>query len=279
MLNIGEWNSLEVVKEVDFGLYLDGEQEGEILLPRRYVPEGVEVGDTLDVFIYTDSEDRIIATTEKPLAQVGQLAALEVVAVNRIGAFLNWGLMKDLLVPYREQYAKLNKGDTALVYVYLDEESDRVVASCKLEKFMKDDPVVYEPGQQVEAWVADTTEIGYKMVVNMHTWGMLYKNEVFQPLKIGDKVQVYVTKQREDNKLDLSLHKFGREKIKDFADVLFDFLEAHEGFVPLTDKSPAEAIYDTFGVSKKVFKKGIGSLYKARKITITPEGLHLKREE
>jgi len=275
MLNIGECNSLEVVKEVDFGLYLDGEQEGEILLPRRYVPEGVEVGDTLDVFIYTDSEDRIIATTEKPLAQVGQLAALEVVAVNRIGAFLNWGLMKDLLVPYREQHAKLNKGDTALVYVYLDDESDRVVASCKVEKFMNNEPVAYEPGQQVEAWVADATDIGYKMVVNMHTWGMLYKNEVFQPLKTGDKLQAYVTKQREDNKLDLSLHKFGREKVKDFADVLFEYLEAHEGFVPLTDKSPAEAIYDTFGVSKKVFKKGVGSLYKERKITITSEGLKL----
>lgn len=275
MLKIGEWNTLEVVKEVDFGLYLDGEQEGEILLPTRYVPEGLEVGDELDVFIYTDSEDRVIATTEKPLAQVGQLAALEVVAVNRIGAFLDWGLLKDLLVPYREQRTKLQKGDTALVFVYLDDESDRAVASCKLEKFMNDDPVAYEPGQEVEAIVAEATEIGYKMVVNIHTWGMLYKSEVFQPLKVGEKVQAYVTKQRVDNKLDLSLHKFGGEKVKDFADELFDYLEAHEGFVALTDKSPAEAIYDTFGVSKKVFKKGVGRLYRERKITITPEGLKL----
>lgn len=275
MLKIGEWNTLEVVKEVDFGLYLDGEQEGEILLPTRYVPEGIEVGDELDVFIYTDSEDRVIATTEKPFAQVGQLAALEVVAVNRIGTFLNWGLPKDLLVPYREQRTKLQKGDTALVFVYLDDESDRAVASCKLEKFMNDDPVAYEPGQEVEAIVAEATEIGYKMVVNMHTWGMLYKSEVFQPLKVGEKMQAYVTKQRVDNKLDLSLHKFGGEKVKDFADELFDYLEAHEGFVALTDKSPAEAIYDTFGVSKKVFKKGVGRLYRERKITITSEGLKL----
>jgi len=275
MLKIGEWNSLEVVKEVDFGIYLDGEQEGEILMPTRYVPEGAAIGDILEVFVYTDSEDRVIATTEKPLAQVGQLAALEVVAVNRIGAFLNWGLPKDLLLPYREQRTKLQQNDTCLVYVYLDEESERVVASSKLEKFMNNDPVAYEPGQQVEAIVAETTEIGYKMVVNMHTWGMLYKNEVFQPLKIGEKVSAYVTKQRVDNKLDLSLHKFGGAKVADFADVLYDYLETHNGFVPLTDKSPADTIYDTFGVSKKVFKKGVGKLYKARKITITPEGLQL----
>ncbi len=268
MAEIGKINNLEIVKEVDFGVYLDGEEDGEILLPKRYVPEGAGIGDVLEVFIYLDSEDRIIATTEKPLATVGEFAFLEVVAVTPFGAFLNWGLPKDLLVPFREQWQKMEVGRSFVVYIYLDHESKRIVASSKVEKFLDNLPVEFEVGEEVDLMIFGETELGYKAIVDDISTGILYKNEVFQTVKTGQLLKGYVKKIRDDEKIDLSLQKPTVGRFDEFTEKVLSFLKENDGSMPLTDKSPPEVIYETFGMSKKNFKKAIGALYKKRMIVI-----------
>jgi len=275
MAILGKMNPLEVVKTVDFGVYLDGGSDGEILLPTRYVPENCQVGDTLSVFIYTDSEDRIIATTLQPYAMVGEFACLEVESVNEIGAFLDWGLMKHLLVPYREQRAKMQEGGRYPVFIYVDFESKRITASAKLEKFIDDSHPELEVGQQVELMIYKKTEMGLKAIVNQQYCGVLYFNEVFQPLEIGQKLTGYVKQIREDEKIDLMLQKPGFEKIDDFSVKLLDLLQKADGFLPLTDKSPADEIYERFGISKKTYKKAVGDLYKKRLIVLEQNGIRL----
>ncbi len=269
MVEIGKVNQLSVVKFVDFGLYLDGFEKGEILLPQNVVPDGVEVGDILDVFIYTDSEDRIIATTEHPFAKVGEFAMLRCVDVSKVGAFLDWGLYKDLFVPFREQKMKMIAGRSYLVYVYLDMESDRVVASAKIDKYLDRSIPEYNPGDEVKVVIADKTDIGYKAIVEHAFWGVLYDNEVFAPLNKGEIMTVYVKKVREDDKIDLTLHRYGYRKVEDTLQLILTRLEQQGGEIRLSDKSSPEDIYAAFGISKKTFKQAIGSLFKQRLIEIT----------
>ncbi len=276
MVQIGKYNTLKVVKEVDFGLYLDGgEEHGEILLPIRYVPEDTNVDDELEVFIYLDSEDRIIATTEKPFATVGEFAFLNVSSVTQVGAFLNWGLMKDLLVPFREQKMKMQEGRSYPVYIYLDDESQRIVATAKLEPVLDNIIPDYTVGQEVELFVVERTELGYKVVINnLHT-GLIYHNEMFRDVKIGDRCPGYIKKVREDDKIDVNLHKQGFEKMDDLSTKVFELLKERGGYLAVSDKSAAELIYKVFGMSKKNFKKAIGGLYKQRLISIDTEGIRI----
>lgn len=274
-IKLGKYNQLEVVKEVDFGVYLNGDEDGEILLPKRYVPEGTKPGDILNVFIYLDMEERLVATTLQPYVQVGEFACLEVAWVNQFGAFLNWGLMKDLFVPFREQKMKMQKGKRYVVYVHLDEESYRIVASAKVEHFLSTEKPDYQPGQEVEVLVWQRTELGYKVIVENKFSGMLYQNEIFQPLEVGMRLTAFIKQVRPDGKIDLVLQKAGARKVDDFSEVLWQYIKDNDGFTPLNDKTDAEVIYHTFGVSKKTFKKAVGDLYKKRRIVLEEDGIHL----
>ncbi len=278
MANIGRTNSLRVIKEVDFGVYLDGEAEGEILMPVRYVPKNCKVGDFVDIFLYLDSEDRPVATTEKPFAQVGEFAMLRVKSVNKIGTFLDWGIMKDLLVPFREQKVTMLEGRSYLVYIYVDEETRRIVASAKLNKFLDKSLPEYEVGQEVDLVIESETDLGYKAIVNNSHWGILYENEVFEQLAKGLKIKGYIKKIRPDNKIDLSLHPLGYEKVDPIAQMILDELKKEGGFIAVSDKSDAEEVYRVFGISKKSFKQAIGALYKKRIISISPDGIRMISE-
>ena len=279
MAEIGKLNRLKVVKELSFGLYLDGGEHGEILLPTRYIPNDTKVDDEIEVFIYYDSEDRIIATTETPLAMVGDFSLLKVVSVNAIGAFLDWGLPKDLLVPFREQKQTMQEGRYYLVKVYFDKNSKRIAASAKLDSFLDNLPPNYKEGQEVDLIICNETELGYKAIVNKLHWGMLYKNEVFQPLERGQKIKGFVKKIRDDEKIDLNLTKSGYAKVDDISEKILDYLRNNKGFATLTDKSSPETIYNLFSVSKKAFKMAIGGLYKKGYILIEINGIRLVEDQ
>lgn len=274
-IELGKFNQLEVVKEVDFGLYLDGGEEGEILLPTRYVPEGCQVGDMLNVFLYLDIDERLIATTLTPLVQVGQFACLEVAWVNQFGAFLNWGLMKDLFIPFSEQKMKMQVGRKYVIHAHLDDESYRIVASAKVERYLSKDIPDYAPGTEVDILIWQKTDLGFKAIIDNKHSGLLYENEIFCTLETGMQMRAFVKQVREDGKVDLILQKPGFEKIDDFSKTLLDYIKEHGGRIHLNDKSPAEDIYDTFGVSKKTFKKGVGDLYKKRLISLQENGITL----
>ena len=275
MAQIGKINQLEVLKELDFGIYLDGGELGEILMPKRYVPEGTMLGDYIEAFVYLDSEDRLIATTEKPLAQVEEFALLEVVSVAQVGAFLNWGLPKDLFVPFREQRKPMEVGEKYLVYVYLDTDTKRIAASSKIENYLDNIPVDYDENEEVDLIIVNQTDLGYNAIVDNCHIGILYKNEVFQELNAGDRVQGYIKKIRPDGKIDLRLDKIGYEKIGGLADLIISKLNQSNGFLPFTDKSSPEEIYRAFKVSKKNFKAAVGALYKQRLITLEENGIRL----
>ncbi len=275
MVEFGKNNSLRVIKEVDFGVYLDGDTDGEILMPIRYVPANCKVGDYVDVFLYLDSEDRPIATTEKPYAQVDEFAMLRVKSVNKIGTFLDWGIMKDLLVPFREQKVTMIEGRSYLVYIYVDEETKRIVASAKLNKFVDKSLPEYSVGQEVELVIESETDLGYKAIINNRHWGILYENEVFEQLAKGLKIKGFIKKIRTDNKIDLALHPLGYEKVDPLTQMILDELIKEGGFIPVSDKSDAEEVYRVFGISKKSFKQALGALYKRRLITLSPDGIRL----
>ena len=274
-IELGKFNQLEVVKEVDFGVYLDGGEEGEILLPTRYVPEDCKIGDILNVFLYLDMDERLIATTLTPFVQVGQFACLEVSWVNQYGAFLNWGLMKDLFVPFREQKMKMQVGRKYVVHAHLDEESYRIVASAKVERYLSKDKPEYTAGEEVNILIWQKTDLGFKAIIDNKYSGLLYENEKFSSIETGMEMKAFVKQVREDGKVDLILQKPGFEKGDDFAKTLLDYIKEQGGRIHLNDKSPAEDIYDTFGVSKKTFKKGVGDLYKKRLITLHEDGIAL----
>ncbi|WP_294553125.1 S1-like domain-containing RNA-binding protein [uncultured Bacteroides sp.] len=274
-IELGKYNQLEVVKEVDFGVYLDGGEEGEILLPTRYVPEDCKIGDILNVFLYLDMDERLIATTLTPYVQVGQFACLEVSWVNEYGAFLNWGLMKDLFVPFREQKMKMQVGRKYVVHAHLDEESYRIVASAKVERYLSKDKPEYASGDEVNILIWQKTDLGFKAIIDNKYSGLLYENEIFTSLETGMEMKAFVKQVREDGKVDLILQKPGFEKIDDFSITLLDYIKEQGGRINLNDKSPAEDIYDTFGVSKKTFKKGVGDLYKKRLISLHENGITL----
>lgn len=274
-VKLGKYNQLEIVKEVDFGVYLDGDEDGEILLPKKYVPEDSTTGDILNVFIYLDMEERLVATTLQPYAQVGEFACLSVAWVNEYGAFLDWGLMKDLFVPFREQKVKMQQGCRYVVHVHLDEESYRIVASSKVERYFSDERPEYEPGEEVEILVYQSTDLGYKAIVDGKFSGLLYRNEVFRPLEVGMKLSAFIKQVRPDGKIDLELQKAGFRKVDDFADVLLRYIKDNGGRTSINDKSDAETIYDAFGVSKKTFKKAVGELYRKRLVVLEENGIRL----
>ena len=275
MAEVGKQNSLKVLKELDFGMYLDGGDLGEILLPIRYVPKDAKIGDTLDVFIYLDSEDRIIATTEKPLAAVGDFAVLQVVQVNSTGAFLDWGLMKDLFLPFSEQRLKVEEGDWCMVHVYIDQHTNRIEASAKVEDFLDKTPHEFKVGDEVDAVLYAKTDLGFKAIINNAYIGMVYNKDVFRKQERGKQIKAYIKQVREDKKIDLILDKPGREKVDEISTQILEKLKEHGGFIPLMDKSPADDVYKMFGISKKTFKQAIGGLYKARLITLEENGIKL----
>lgn len=274
-IKLGKFNQLEVVKKVDFGIYLDGGEEGEVLLPTRYVPEDCAVGDILNVFLYLDMEERLIATTLVPYVQVGEFAYLEVAWVNQYGAFLNWGLMKDLFVPFREQKMKMQVGRKYMIHAHLDDESYRIVASAKVERYLSKEKPEYSAGDEVDILVWQKTDLGFKAIIDNKYSGLLYENEIFTPLSAGMQLKAYVKQVREDGKVDLMLQKPGFAKVGDFSKTLLDYLREQGGRIALTDKSPAEEIYEVFGVSKKTFKKGVGDLYKKRLISLQDDAIVL----
>ena len=266
---------MTVVKELDFGVYLDGAELGEILLPKRYVPQGCKTGDALEVFLYFDSSDRIIATNEIPYAQVGEFALLRVKSVDQFGAFLDWGLMKDLLVPFREQKITMQEGRSYIVYVFYDQFSNRIAASAKLEQFLNITPPEYELGQQVDLLIWKKTEIGFKAIIGNSHQGILYSNEIFQELDIGQKITGFIKKVRDDGKIDLSLFPSGYGKAGSQTDKIIEYLKMQGGAAFISDKTPPDTIYALFGISKKTFKTALGNLYKQGIIVLEKDRIRL----
>ena len=277
-LQIGRTCQLKVNRQVEFGFYLDGgEQYGEVLLPNGEIRPDIDVhiGEPLEVFLYLDTQERIVATTHMPLAQVGDFAYLEVAWVNNFGAFLHWGPQKDLFVPFREQKMKMMKGHSYIVHVHLDPETYRIMASAKVEHFLSQDFPPYRTGDQVELLIWQKTDLGLKAIVDGRYGGLLYDTQMFRTLRTGDRVKGYISQVRPDGKLDLSLQCPGQRGVENFSAQLLRHLQMNGGQTPLGDKSPAEEIYALFGVSKKVFKKAVGDLYRQRLIEISDTGIRL----
>ena len=274
-LYLGKWNRLKVTHYTDFGLYLDGGREGRILLPNRYVPEGLKVGDEIDVFLYLDQEERLIATTERPYAEVGDFAFLEVSWINEYGAFLNWGLMKDLFCPFREQKKRMERGKSYIVYVDIDDESYRIMASAKIERYLETDDIPYKGGEEVDLLVWQKTDIGFKVIIDNRFGGLVYDDQVFRYLRTGDRVKGYISQVRPDGKIDVSLQPVGRKLTEDFSEQLHEYLKTHGGYCEMGDKSSPEAIKLRFQVSKKTFKRAIGDLYKRKIIVMDGDGIRL----
>lgn len=275
MVEIGNYNTLKIIKILSFGAYLDGGNGLEILLPTRYVPQDAKINDTVKVFIYHDNEGRLIATTAKPLAVAGEFQFMEVKSVNKTGAFLEWGLMKDLLVPFKEQKMPMKEGKWYLVYVHVDHVTKRIVASARIDKYLDNVIPNYTFNQEVDLLVADETEIGYKVIINNTHWGLVYRNEIFQRLEKGDHLKGYIKEVREDEKIDVSLTPLGYQKVEGIANIILESLKAQGGFIAVHDKSDPDLIYSLFHCSKKAFKQAIGSLYKQKLITIEPQGIKL----
>ncbi len=277
-MSIGQTYQLNVVKIVDFGAYLDAKDLGEVLLPRKHAPRDLAVGDSVTVFLYLDSEDRPVATTQKPKAKVGEFAYLRVVDTSRVGAFLDWGLDKDVLVPFGEQHRPMETGHSYLVYLYLDKLDGRIAASSKIDKFLVDGkPHHFKPQQVVDLIIANSTELGYKAIINNSHWGVLYKGEVFQRLSFGQSKKGFIKHIRPDGKIDLTLQG-GKETRDKYIKIIENYLDKHNGFAPVHDKSDPQLISDLFGMSKKAFKKTIGGLYKQQIISIEKDGIRLVKK-
>ncbi|GAC04180.1 MAG: CvfB family protein [Paraglaciecola chathamensis] len=268
MLQIGKFNSLKVIKQVPFGFYLDGGDDGEVLLPTKFADEACKVGDTCQVFVYHDSDSRLIATTQTPLAQVDECAFLKVVSVNNVGAFLDWGIDKDILVPYSEQDFPMAEGVSYVVFVYFDDETGRVAASTRLRDFLFEEGKNFDPKQEVDLLICGRSDMGYKAVINGSHLGLIFKDEVFKPLRIGQRTKGFIKRVREDNKIDLCFQFHDDGARNDLAEQIIDDLEAHGGISTLTDKSSAQEISKRFNVSKNVYKKALGALYKQKRILL-----------
>ena len=275
MIDIGQYNQLDVIKKVDFGLYLDGGAYGDILLPKRYVDKNTALGDRLEVFIYLDSEDRLVATTLKPKAVVGECAYLKVVDVNRIGAFLDWGLPKDLLVPYNQQQKPMQKGYSYMVYLFVDEHSERIAGSSRLEDFLTEEPAQLKPNQPVDLMIYGNSDLGFKAVVDGRYLGQLYRNEVFRALHYGEKLPGFIKRVRSDGKIDIALQPAAHLARNSLAETILAHMKDNNGISTLTDRSPPEDIYKAYGVSKATYKKALGLLYKNRQIIIEKHQLTL----
>ncbi|OZB30768.1 MAG: GntR family transcriptional regulator [Pseudomonas sp. 34-62-33] len=277
MALIGRMNSLQVVKHTDFGLYLDGGADGEILLPKRYIPKDTpsEVDDWLNVFIYLDSEDKLIATTLKPKIQLGEFASLKVVDINRVGLFFDWGLPKDLLLPHSEEKRPLQIGDYCVVYLYLDKRTRRLTATARLDRHLDKVPANYQVGQEVDLLVVERTDLGFKAIIDGKHWGLIHKNELFKFIRSGMREKGYIKELRADGKISLSLQPIGHEAASGLAEQIIERLRAHGGVLALGDKSPPELVAEHFRVSKGNFKKAIGGLYKQGLIRIHDDRIEL----
>lgn len=274
MIQVGQYNELEVVKELDFGIYFR-EGDVEILMPTKWVPQGTKIGDTLNVFVFRDSDDRLIATTVKPFATADTFAFLEAKQVNEIGAFMDWGMDKDLLVPFREQAQRMEAGKSYVVFVYVDEPTDRLVGSTKLSRFIIREDIDVQEGDIVDLLVYSETDLGFNAIVNDLYTGLIYKNEIFEAIRIGDKMQGFVKRVREDEKIDLSLQKSGYELVDDVKWRILKLMKEEKGFLALNDNSTPEEIKAKLSISKKAFKKAIGALYRERLVKLTDKGVEL----
>jgi predicted RNA-binding protein (virulence factor B family) len=277
MIEVGKYNELEVVKQMDFGIYLR-KDDVEVLMPTKWVPKGTAIGDVMDVFVYRDSDDRLIATTMQPYAISGEFAFLEVREVNSIGAFLDWGMEKDLLVPFSEQPVKMIPNRSYVVFVYTDEKTNRMVASAKLNKFIERDDVDLQANDIVDLLIYSETDKGLNAIINNMYVGLIYKNEIFDQVRVGDKIKGYVKQVREDNKIDLSLQKAGFELVDDVKWRILNLMKETNGFLPLNDNSTPEEIKAGLQISKKAFKKAVGALYKERLIKLTDKGVELVKK-
>ncbi len=275
MINLGVYNSLAVLRRAEQGFYLGDDSGESVLLPNKYIPAGAEIGDTLNVFIYNDSEDRIIATTLTPKVTLNKFACLEVVNVTNNGAFMDWGLAKDIFVSFNEQSKKLEVGQHPIAFLYLDKLSNRLAASCKLNKFLNNENIEVKEKEEVELLIAEKTDIGVNVIINNRYKGILYQNEIFQTLTYGERVKGYIKKIREDNKIDVSLEKLGYEKVQPNEEKILSKLKENKGFLKLNDYSSPEEITEILEMSKKTFKKAIGSLFKKRTIRIEKDGIYL----
>lgn len=279
MAELGRFNSLRVIRHSDIGVMLAADRYGEVLLPKRYLPPSVEVDDKLDVFLYNDSEDRIVATTQTPKAQVGECAYLKAISRNRVGVFMDWGLPKDLLVPFSEQQKPMQKGYSYTVYLFVDEATDRIAASTRLEDHLSDDASGFEPRQAVELLIYGRSDLGFKAVVDGTHLGQLYDNETFRRLHFGERVPGYIKQLRDDGKIDLALQLPSRAERDRLDEAILAHLRDHEGISTLTDKSPPDDIYTAYGVSKARYKKALGQLYAQRRILIEAHRITLLEAE
>lgn len=278
MLHIGQTNTLTILRNTSVGMYLGDNENAEILLPKKYIKPEFQIGDEIDVFVYKDSEDRLIATTLTPFAKVGEFAFLKVVSVSRIGAFLDWGLEKDLLVPFKEQRYKMFEGFSYVVYVYLDEVTERVVATNKFNKFLDTDNITVKQGEEVDLLVYDESPLGFNCIINNKHRGLIYNNDVYSDIQPGDKLKGYVKLIRPDKLIDLSLQPIGFKNVLSSTDVILNYLKDHNGSMPFTDKSSPEEIEKIFKMSKATFKKSIGVLYRQRKVTLEKDAVNLVKE-
>ncbi|MCF6344909.1 MAG: S1-like domain-containing RNA-binding protein [Thiomicrorhabdus sp.] len=274
MANIGQINPLKVVKLVEFGVYVDGGDLGEILLPARYVPDNTEVGQVLDLFIYLDSQDRLVATTDKPLASVGEVVYLRVNQVNRTGAFLDWGMPKDLMVPFAEQRVPMEENRSYCVYLYVD-NTGRVAASSKLSWYLHEKNGDFKSGQEVKLQVVSRSDLGYTAVINGTHLGLIHSSDILQPLRMGQKLKGYIKGIRPDHKINLRIQRHGAAARDELGERILAFLAENNGESSLTDKSSPDAIFKEYRTSKANYKKTLGRLYKAKKITLSSEKITL----
>jgi len=275
MINPGEYNSLKVVRKASEGLYLDGEDFGEILLPKKEIPVDYHSEEALDVFVYFNSDEELVPTTRKPLGVVGTFACLKVVSVSDMGAFLDWGMPKDLFVPRAQQEEAMEEGETYIVYIFKESKRNRLAASAKIDLYLNKKPVDFSENDKVDLLITHQTDLGINAIVNNSHWGLFYQDELFDTLRFGQRTRGYVKKVRADGKIDLSLHKSGYQKMDDLEEKILAHLNSNSGQMMITDKSSPEIIYETFSVSKKKYKMALGSLYKAKRIVITDDVIRL----
>ncbi|MBO6013407.1 MAG: GntR family transcriptional regulator [Bacteroidales bacterium] len=276
MIQLGKYNELTIAREVEFGIYVTDGEGIDILMPAKYVPAGAKVGQTIRCFVYQDSEARLIATTERPYAQVGEFASLEVRSVNQVGAFADWGTSKELLIPHREQPKEMEEGRRYIIYIYVDDVSGRIVGTARLDKYLDNVPAPYEPNEEVDILVWKPTPLGYKVIINNAHTGLIYKNQIFRSVHIGEHLRAWVKEVRDDEKIDLSLQPMGYRRVIDSAEaVVLRALHLHGGFLQLTDKSDPELITAELQMSKKNFKKAVGALYKQQRIVLEENGIRL----
>lgn len=275
MIEIGRKNVLKILRDTSVGLFLGDDEGNDVLLPNKYVPESYEIGEQIEVFCYLDYDERPIATTLEPDIMLGEFRLLQVAEVNEFGAFMDWGLEKHLLVPFREQRSKMKQGQWYVVHCYLDEKTGRLVASNKLDKFLNNENLNLKEWEEVDLVIIRQTELGWEVIVNEKHKGLVYFNEVFKSVNIGDVIPGCVKKIRKDNKLDISLQPLGTKVLEPAANKIYSVLKEKGGFLPLHDKSDPEDIMDMFKMSKKTFKKGLGTLYKERKVALEKDGIRL----